>query len=138
MLTTDYLIIQISPVISIVFNMIIIGVGMASDRFLSNDNPTTQQNTTTDIRSLERAQHSASSAFRLGRMANSSADGHELKSIAVHITQQRETVADRYSGAWGGGAATSDADAETEQTRCSLEHGKTGGPRCRDADFSDV
>lgn len=113
--------------------MIIIGVGMASDRLFATHNTTTQQTTTADIRDFERAQHSAAGAFRLARIANGSVDGHEMKSIAVHITQHRETDVTRYScafesgiaggsGSGGGYGRDTDMEAETERTKCSVDN----------------
>lgn len=113
--------------------MIIIGVGMASDRLFATQSTTTQT-TTADIRDFERAQRSAAGPFRLARIANGSIDGHEMKSIAVHITQHRETDVARYSygfegesasGSGGGGGGygrDADMETETERTKCSAEN----------------
>lgn len=117
--------------------MIIIGVGMASDRLFPTQNTTTQQTNTADIRGLERAQRSAAGALRLARIANGSLDGHEMKAIAVHITHHRETDRSRYSygeGSSGGGynygrEAHMETDMDTKGTRCSLESGDAVGVR---------
>lgn len=87
---------------------------MASDRLFSSHQVTTEP-TTTDLRSFERAQRSGGGAFRINRIgANGSVDGHELKSIAVHITQHRETDADRYAGAWNGAGCQCEHDGDTD------------------------
>lgn len=94
---------------------------MASDRLFFSHQVTTEP-TTTDLRSFERAQRSGGGAFRINRIGtNGSVDGHELKSIAVHITQHRETDADRYAGAWDGAGCQcehdGDTDTEAEKTK---------------------
>lgn len=102
--------------------MIIIGAGMASNRILITENGTTQQ-TDAELPSFARNPRLVNGAFTLGRMGNGSVDGHEMKSIAVHVTQHRETDAGRYSGGW-------DDVADTEQTRCSTENDHTGRAGC--------
>lgn len=110
--------------------MIIIGVGRASDRFFSSQNTTTQQTATADIRDFERAQGRGAGALRLARLANRSLDGHKMKSIAVRVTQHRETDASRYSytsevgnaSGSGGGEYGCDADMETDKAKCSVKH----------------
>ncbi|KAI0339753.1 hypothetical protein BDW22DRAFT_1361354 [Trametopsis cervina] len=75
---------MISPIISIVFNMIIIRVGIASKRILSG-NSAQDSNI---VPSSPRSERGVA-PFHLGWLRESGA--HEMKSLAVEITQYRET-----------------------------------------------
>lgn len=88
----DCLLSQISPIILIVFNMIIVRVGMASDKVVSGQS--TQQTTLPSPPSY-REQRNGGGNFPLARMRDR--DAYEMKSIAVKITQSRETDADGLS-----------------------------------------
>ncbi|KAI0750585.1 hypothetical protein BC629DRAFT_1556430 [Irpex lacteus] len=88
---------MISPIISIVYNMIIIRIGLASDRILAGSGGTAHDSLPppSPTRTSERAHRMSGSyaPFHLGWL-HSDKGSHEMKSLAVEITEYRETYED--------------------------------------------
>ncbi|KAI0086917.1 hypothetical protein BDY19DRAFT_893960 [Irpex rosettiformis] len=82
---------MISPIISIVYNMIIIRIAIVSDGLLDERGDSAHSSGSRSLRSLDRIRRNQNSnvPFRLGWSKNG--DGHNVKSLEVEITHYRET-----------------------------------------------
>ncbi|KAI0750584.1 hypothetical protein BC629DRAFT_1598842 [Irpex lacteus] len=87
---------MISPIISIVYNMIIIRIGLTSNRILGSSRGTTDNSISLPSARTPDGAHQIGAThtpFHLGWLQNDRAS-HEMKTLAVEVTEYRETYED--------------------------------------------